>query len=146
MSDFWNVDVTTWWLPSHESPQCPQLVRQIRDFIDYRATIPRDTLTANLRDMKGLLIAMDYLELKDEEGKGSRRHTGTHASDENVDLAALGSGEEVELDSPPDMSWYDVPGDPAGAGAGPQSMGYGQGAQTQRQHDFHGGYDYDYKR
>lgn len=57
MSDVWGVDVTHWWLPNDEG--YPQVVRSIRDFIDYRARIPADEMSAHVRDMSGIFRSLD---------------------------------------------------------------------------------------
>lgn len=57
MSETWGVDVTHWWLPHEEG--YPQVVRSIREFIDYRARLPADEMSAHVRDMSGIFGALD---------------------------------------------------------------------------------------
>lgn len=104
MSDAWNEDVTTWWLPEDERPQCPTFIRQIREFLEYRATIPQDAFTEDVRDMKGLFNAMSIEDPEQREMKS----TGTTNSDDFIDLGAFGGGEGgLSFESSPDVSWQD---------------------------------------
>ncbi|KAF2774491.1 hypothetical protein EJ03DRAFT_263244 [Teratosphaeria nubilosa] len=52
MSDIWQTDVTHWWLPNGEG--LPNVVKSIRDFIEYRATVPRDASGQQIREMSGI--------------------------------------------------------------------------------------------
>lgn len=52
MSETWGIDVTHWWLPNDEG--YPEVVRSIREFIEYRARIPADDMSAHVRDMSGI--------------------------------------------------------------------------------------------
>ncbi|KAH9833622.1 Fungal specific transcription factor domain, partial [Teratosphaeria destructans] len=52
MSDLWQTDVTHWWLPNGEG--LPDVVKSIRDFIEYRATAPRDASGQQVREMSGI--------------------------------------------------------------------------------------------
>ena len=65
MSDLWGVDVTHWWLPNDEG--FPDIIRSIRDFIEYRARLPADTWGADVRDMNGIFRALDLSEPDDRE-------------------------------------------------------------------------------
>ncbi|TKA80129.1 hypothetical protein B0A55_03319 [Friedmanniomyces simplex] len=60
MSELWAVDVNHWWLPNDEG--YPRVVRALRDFVQYRASMPKDALTANVSDMSGIFQAMDLAE------------------------------------------------------------------------------------
>lgn len=57
MSETWGVDVTHWWLPNDEG--YPQVVRLIREFIEYRARVPADDMSAHVRDMSGIFRSLD---------------------------------------------------------------------------------------
>lgn len=57
MSETWGVDVTTWWLPNDEG--YPQVVRSIREFIEYRARVPADDISAHVRDMSGIFRSLE---------------------------------------------------------------------------------------
>jgi len=133
MSDAWNVDVTHWWLPEGEGQQCPPILRSIRDFIDYRATIPQDTLTEDVRDMKGLFHAMS---IEDPEARETKS-TGTHASDDFIDLDTFGGGvDTMSFDSSPDLSWHDFQN-----GASTESLAFipGYSQDQQLHHPLPGG-------
>ena len=57
MSETWGVDVTHWWLPYDEG--YPPVVRAIREFIEYRARVPADDMSAHVRDMSGIFRSLD---------------------------------------------------------------------------------------
>ncbi|KAK5111695.1 hypothetical protein LTR62_004801 [Meristemomyces frigidus] len=63
MSELWALDVNHWWLPNDEG--LPQVVRAIRDFVEYRASMPQDDVAVNVRDMSGIFRAMS---VSDESG------------------------------------------------------------------------------
>ncbi|KAK3704800.1 hypothetical protein LTR37_013631 [Vermiconidia calcicola] len=71
MSQVWNVDVSHWWLAHDEG--YPDIVRAIRDFIDYRANAPKDALDADVRDMSGIFKAMKISERDDVTGTDSEQ-------------------------------------------------------------------------
>lgn len=57
MTEVWSVDVTHWWLPHDEG--YPQVVRAIREFIEYRARVPADEISVHVRDMSGIFRALE---------------------------------------------------------------------------------------
>jgi len=57
MTETWGIDVTHWWLPNNEG--YPEVVRAIREFIEYRARLPEDTISAHVRDMSGIFQSLD---------------------------------------------------------------------------------------
>jgi len=56
MSEVWGEDVSHWWLPNDEG--FPDIIRAIRDFIEYRTRMPADSLGADVRDMNGIFRAL----------------------------------------------------------------------------------------
>ncbi|KAK1046898.1 hypothetical protein LTR74_017879 [Friedmanniomyces endolithicus] len=82
MSELWGVDVNHWWLP-HDAGY-PSVVRALRDFVQYRASMPRDALTANVSDMSGIFEAMNLAEETglEEEELGEGRELGWGSSPE----------------------------------------------------------------
>lgn len=60
MSDLWNEDVTHWWLPNDEG--FPDIIRSIRDFVEYRAGVPTDAVGADVRNMSGIFRDMHVHE------------------------------------------------------------------------------------
>ena len=56
MSDLWGEDVTHWWLPNDEG--YPPIIRALRDFIEYRARIPNDAKSSDLKEMTGIFRSM----------------------------------------------------------------------------------------
>lgn len=93
MSDMWNEDVTRWWLPNDED--FPPIIQEIRQFIEFRAQIPKDTVSEDLRDMRGLF---NTLSMEDSDTPRSR---GTDS--DLVDFNADGS---VQWESSPDLNHW----------------------------------------
>ena len=61
MSSVWGVDVSQWWLPNDEGYPTP--VREVRDFIAYRAKAPPpspDTMEAHVQDMSGIFTKLKF--------------------------------------------------------------------------------------
>lgn len=88
MSELWGVDVSHWWLDDDEG-YLP-VVRAVRDFIEYRARIPEDTMDAHVRDMSGIFRTLNV------EEPGS---TGT----ESDQFSPHSQGYSME--SSPDQTW-----------------------------------------
>lgn len=53
--------MNNWWLPNDEG--FPNVVRAIRDFIEYRARVPEDTMEAHIRDMSGIFRGLNVEEV-----------------------------------------------------------------------------------
>lgn len=47
---------TDWWLPNDEA--CPPIIRSIKDFIKDRTTAPKDQVSNDLREMRGIFSSM----------------------------------------------------------------------------------------
>jgi hypothetical protein len=62
MSEAWGVDVTHWWLPNDDG--FLPILQQIRAFIEYRTTPPKDRSGERLREMAGIFetLKLDKLE------------------------------------------------------------------------------------
>jgi hypothetical protein len=45
-----------WWLPNDEA--CPPIIRSIKDFIKDRTTAPKDQVTDDLREMRGIFNSL----------------------------------------------------------------------------------------
>jgi hypothetical protein len=61
MSSVWSVDVTQWWLDNNEGYPAP--VREVRDFIAYRARAPPpspDTMDAHIQDISGIFLKLRF--------------------------------------------------------------------------------------
>lgn len=68
MSQAWGVDVHHWWLPNDEG--FDPILRQIRDFIEYRTTPPKDRTSERLREMAGIFETLKLDKLDDVPGQG----------------------------------------------------------------------------
>lgn len=45
-----------WWLPNDEA--CPPIIRTIKDFIKERTTAPKDQVSDDLREMRGIFNSL----------------------------------------------------------------------------------------
>ncbi|KAK5167212.1 uncharacterized protein LTR77_007943 [Saxophila tyrrhenica] len=90
LSDSWGVDVSHWWLPNDEG--YPDIVRAIRDFIDYRSEVPKDTLEAHLREMSGIFKNLNVDEQSSSAGTDSEQRSPQF-------------GQSVSFESSPEQSW-----------------------------------------
>lgn len=93
MTGKWGADVSRWWLPNDEG--FPPIIQAIREFIEFRARAPKDTVSEDLRDMKGLFTA---LTLDDSDNQREGRGTGT-------DSDQFGDQGSVLYESSPDFNW-----------------------------------------
>ena len=101
MSEVWGEDVSHWWLPNDEG--YPDIIRSIRDFIEYRARMPADTWGEDVRDMNGIFRALklssehdgDFQSLPDD-----LRGTGTDS-----DTFDTGMEEHMYWESSPENQW-----------------------------------------
>lgn len=73
MSEMWQEDVTSWWLPDGEG--YPKIVRIIREFIESRATAPTDQSSARLRDIDGIFSSMNLEEANADENMAESAST-----------------------------------------------------------------------
>lgn len=80
MGQFWEVDVSDWWLPNEEGR--PQIIRQIREWTDVRVTSPRGTKEEDLLEMRGVFSTLSlsgssspesYHDLSQRSATGLRR-------------------------------------------------------------------------
>ncbi|KAF2684363.1 hypothetical protein K458DRAFT_302760 [Lentithecium fluviatile CBS 122367] len=52
MLEGWGIGPSDWWLPNDEG--CPPIIRSIKNFIRERTTAPKDQVSEDLREMKGI--------------------------------------------------------------------------------------------
>lgn len=52
----WRLGPSDWWLPDDEA--CPPIIRQIKDFIQERTTAPKDRVSEDLREMRGIFSSL----------------------------------------------------------------------------------------
>ena len=94
VSAVWGIDVNHWWLPNEEG--YPRVVRAIRDFISYRASIPKDPLAVNVRDMTAILQSPNLREESSPPGDLKSTGTDSEAFDSLLDSSM---GWESSLDA-----------------------------------------------
>lgn len=56
MLESMGVGPSDWWLPDDEA--CPPIIRSIKDFIKDRTLAPRDQVSDDLREMRGIFNTM----------------------------------------------------------------------------------------
>lgn len=56
MLESWGLEHSDWWLPNDEL--CPPIIRSIKNFIVERTTKPKDQVSEDLREMKGLFTTL----------------------------------------------------------------------------------------
>ncbi|KAK4548240.1 hypothetical protein LTR36_010110 [Oleoguttula mirabilis] len=91
MTEVWKEDVTHWWLPNDEG--YPPIIRAIRDFIEYRARMPKDESDTNVRDMSGI-----FRSLKIEEPEVPEELLGTDTEPDVKDPS-------MNWESSPEQGW-----------------------------------------
>jgi hypothetical protein len=60
--------MSEWWLPD-EKP--PSVVKQIREFINERQNIPKDTKSASVREMRGIFNTLSLSDASSPESVAS---------------------------------------------------------------------------
>jgi hypothetical protein len=107
MTGIWGVDVMRWWLPNDEG-YFP-ILQAVREFIDYRARVPQDTMQTDLRDMKGLFSALqldDTDSIATRNSVGGSQGGGTTDSSDTFDFDAAQEGMLLQWEeSSPEMNW-----------------------------------------
>ncbi|KAF2163946.1 hypothetical protein M409DRAFT_68192 [Zasmidium cellare ATCC 36951] len=75
MTDIWGEDMSHWWLPNDEGYL--STIRTVRDFVEYRATKPRDPWAVGIRDMSGIFRT---LNIEEQGVSDDMRSAGTDGS------------------------------------------------------------------
>lgn len=57
MLEAWGLEPSDWWLPNDEG--CPPIVRSIKDFIRERSTAPKDQVSEDLKEMRGIFSSLN---------------------------------------------------------------------------------------
>ncbi|KAF1960595.1 hypothetical protein CC80DRAFT_260893 [Byssothecium circinans] len=60
MLEGWGVPQSDWWLPNDEG--CPPVIRSIKNFIRERTTTPKDQVSEDLRQMRGIFSTLTISE------------------------------------------------------------------------------------
>ena len=74
--------LSDWWLPNDE--ECPAVIRSVKDFIKERTTAPKDQVSDDLREMRGVLNSMtlsdspsDHSTVTSADGLGFTGRSGS---------------------------------------------------------------------
>ncbi|KAJ4337767.1 hypothetical protein N0V95_008246 [Ascochyta clinopodiicola] len=57
MLEAWGLEPSDWWLPHDEG--CPPIIRSIKNFIRERSTAPRDQVSEDLKEMRGIFSSLN---------------------------------------------------------------------------------------
>ncbi|KAF1926430.1 uncharacterized protein M421DRAFT_216205 [Didymella exigua CBS 183.55] len=57
MLESWGLEASDSWLPNDEG--CPPIIRSIKDFIRERSTAPRDQVSEDLKEMRGIFSSLN---------------------------------------------------------------------------------------
>lgn len=57
MLEAWGLEPSDWWLPNDEG--CPSIIRSIKDFIRERSTAPKDQVSEDLKEMRGIFSSLN---------------------------------------------------------------------------------------
>lgn len=99
----WGLPPSDWWLPDDEG--CPPIIRSIKDFIQERTTAPKDEVSENLREMRGIFGTLTVSDSPPDD----------NSSNTTEDTIGLGSGGTTAEDplyytgSPTDFEYANIP-------------------------------------
>ncbi|KAF1980057.1 hypothetical protein BU23DRAFT_1417 [Bimuria novae-zelandiae CBS 107.79] len=102
----WGVGPSDWWLPGDEG--CPPIIRSIKDFIQERTTAPKDEVSENLREMRGIFGTLTISNSSPDSASSNVTEdtAGTNALPGNIDdmIYYTGSSPEHEYNYDPKHS------------------------------------------
>jgi len=81
MLEAWGLGPSDWWLPNDEG--CPPIIRSIKDFIHERSTAPRDQISEDLKEMRGIFSS---LNISDSPGSDNMTITSNDSAAGSVGL------------------------------------------------------------
>ena len=85
MLESMGIGPSDWWLPNDEG--CPPIIRSIKDFIKERTQAPKDQVSDDLREMRGIFNSLtisdsppsDNMTVTSADGLGSASFLGNEA-------------------------------------------------------------------
>ena len=103
------VGASDWWLPNDEG--CPPIIRSIKDFIKERTTAPKDQVSEDLREMRGIFSTL-VISNSPPDDSSSNATEDTTAMSANTDemLVYTGSSPDYEYNYDPKYSSADAYG------------------------------------
>jgi hypothetical protein len=93
MLESWGMAPSDWWLPNDES--CPPIIRSIKDFIRERSTAPKDQISEDLREMRGIFSSLTI-----SDSPGSDNMTVTSMDSASGPMSARSNFEHSVSGSP----------------------------------------------
>lgn len=69
MLEAWGLGPSDWWLPNDEG--CPPIIRSIKNFIRDRTTAPKDQVSEDLREMRGIFHTLTISDSPAESSASS---------------------------------------------------------------------------
>lgn len=112
MLESYGAGPSDWWLPNDEG--CPPIIRSIKDFIHERATAPKDQVSEDLKEMKGIFGSMTISDSPDSMTVTSSDYSGSVSGQGSYDMFTR---------SPEFVDWgsgYGGDRKPSAAGSGSQ--------------------------
>ncbi|KZM20559.1 sequence-specific DNA binding RNA polymerase II transcription factor [Ascochyta rabiei] len=88
MLEVWGLEPSDWWLPNDEG--CPPIIRSIKNFIRERSTAPRDQVSEDLKEMRGIFSG---LNISDSPGSDSMTVTSNDSATKGAPNQFNGSPE-----------------------------------------------------
>jgi len=82
MLEAWGLGPSDWWLPNDEG--CPSIIRSIKDFIHERSTAPRDQISEDLKEMRGIFSS---LNISDSPGSDNMTVTSNDSATGSMGLS-----------------------------------------------------------
>lgn len=87
MLEAWGLEPSDWWLPNDEG--CPPIIRSIKNFIRERSTAPKDQISEDLREMRGIFSS---LNISDSPGSDNMTVTSNDSTTGAIGLHSQLSG------------------------------------------------------
>jgi hypothetical protein len=87
MLEAWGLEPSDWWLPNDEG--CPPIIRSIKDFIRERSTAPKDQISEDLREMRGIFSS---LNISDSPGSDNMTVTSNDTASRAMSVPGQFSG------------------------------------------------------
>ncbi|CAI6337554.1 unnamed protein product [Periconia digitata] len=92
----WGMAASDWWFPNDEG--CPRMIRSIKDFIRERTTEPKDQVSQDLREMRGIFSTLNMSDSPPGDG-GSNASNSSHTPIEGTMSfrSTPGAADETEI-------------------------------------------------
>ncbi|KAF2125163.1 hypothetical protein P153DRAFT_300606 [Dothidotthia symphoricarpi CBS 119687] len=96
MLESYGLSPSDWWLPNDEA--CPPIIRSIKNFIHERATAPKDQVSDDLKEMRGIFGSMTISDSPDSVTVTSSDYAGGASAQGNFDMFTRTDGSPESVD------------------------------------------------